>query len=60
MTELWNGELARLDLHTDRVVGPAPAVPPVAIDLVDGVDLVVHSPRIDQEIVASPAPETIP
>lgn len=52
VTELWNGELARLDLHTDRVVGLAPAVPPVAIDLVDGVDLVVHSPLTDQEIVA--------
>ena len=52
VTEHWNGELARLDLHTERVVGPAPAVPPVAIDLVDGVDLVVHSPRADHEIVA--------
>ncbi len=30
VTELWNGELARLDLQTDRVVGPAPpAAPPV-------------------------------
>ena len=45
VTEMWNGELARLDLHTDRVAGPAPARPPVAIDLAAGADLVVHSPR---------------
>ena len=52
VTELWSGELARLDLNTARVVGPAPAQPPVAIDLVDGVDLVVHSPRVDYKFVA--------
>ncbi|MCY4510647.1 MAG: DUF3472 domain-containing protein, partial [Acidobacteria bacterium] len=52
VAELWNGELARLDLHADHVVGPVPAVPPVAVDLADGIDLVVHSPRIDQEILA--------
>ena len=58
VTDLWSGELARLDLDTDRVVGPAPTQPPVAIDLVDGVDLVVHSPRADHELVAPEQPFT--
>ena len=54
VTELWNGELARLDLHADRVAGTVPAQPPVPIDLVDGVDLVVHSPRTDSGLVVAP------
>ena len=49
VAELWNGELARLDLHADRVAGPIPLVPPITIDLADGIDLVVHSPRADYD-----------
>ncbi len=54
VTELWNGELAKLDLHTDRVAGSVPAQPPVPIGLVEGVDLVVHSPRAEHGPLVAP------
>ena len=54
VTELWNGELARLDLDADRVAGPVPSQPPVPIALVDGADLVVQSPRTHRGPLVAP------
>lgn len=45
VTELWNGALARLELHADRVVGPSPAQPPMSLRSLPPIPVDALAPR---------------